>query len=196
MKKLFALIAVLAMTFSFVACSNTEPSSSETPSESEASVSEEESESESESESEEEVAEKTWDKDELENILDDIVASTEFADADYQGMVVDSTSAVEITEDMEEYHMGSTEYTFERAVVREPMMSSQAFSLMLINTATAEDAQAIADEIGGTVDPMKWVCVCVEEDDVKVATKDNLVFVVMAQDSQNFIDAFDAVTSE
>ncbi len=182
MKKIITLLAVFALVFSLAACSNTQDESSQgTASQSQT--------------SEEDVA-KTWDKNDLETILDDIVAGTEFADTDYQGMVTDATSAVEVTEDMEEYHMGSTDYTFERAVVREPMMSSQAFSLMLISTATEQEAQDIADKIGDTVDPMKWVCVCVEEDDVKVATKDNLVFVVMAQDSQNFIDAFDALVNE
>ncbi len=180
MKKILMITMILMLAVGFTACASGAPESSQSESTQESS----------------EVSAKIWDESELETILDDVVANTELSSDDYKGMITDGTQTAEITEDMEEYHMGSTDYTFTRAIIREPMMSSQAFSLMLIATETEEEAKALSEEIGGTVDPKKWVCVWVEDEDVKVTTSGNLVLVVMAEESESFIAGFESVVNE
>ncbi len=168
MKKLLVLILTLALTVGLVACSS-EGSSAE---------------------------EKTWDSAQLETYLDTVLTSAAYSDDGYKEMVASGTQAMEITDDMKEYHLGSADYTYERAVIREPMMSSQAFSALMITTATPEEATALAAELETTVDPNKWVCVGVDPSDVKTATNGNLVFLIMANESQIFIDSFNAMVAE
>ncbi len=62
-------------------------------------------------------------------------------------------------------------------VVSEPMMGSQAYSLVLVRTNDSADAEAVADEMKTGIDPRKWICV--EADDLKVATYGDVVMLIM-----------------
>ena len=47
--------------------------------------------------------------------------------------------------------------------VYESMMGSQAFSLVMVRTAEGVDTKAVAQEISDNVDPIKWICVGADE---------------------------------
>ena len=47
--------------------------------------------------------------------------------------------------------------------VYEPMMGSQAFSLVMVRTAEGEDAKAVAQEMTDNIDMRKWICVGADE---------------------------------
>lgn len=62
----------------------------------------------------------------------------------------------------------------------EPMMSSQAYSLIVVKAKDAADVQAIQEEMVNNIDPRKWICVCAEK--IYSISKDNIVVLVMSND--------------
>ena len=66
----------------------------------------------------------------------------------------------------------------EYAVVSEPMMTSQAYSLMLVKVKDGADANSIAKEMNENVDVRKWICVTAER--VYSAASGDVVCLVMS----------------
>lgn len=64
------------------------------------------------------------------------------------------------------------------AIVSEPMMGSQAYSLVLVRLKDKADAADIAQKMADGIDPRKWVCV--EADELTVVSKDNIIMLFMA----------------
>ncbi len=73
--------------------------------------------------------------------------------------------------------------------VSEPMISSQAYSLVLVRVSDSADAEEIAQAMKDGIDPRKWICV--EADDLRVVGYGDLLMLVM-MDSQ----LADTITSE
>lgn len=70
------------------------------------------------------------------------------------------------------------------AVVSEPMMGSQAYSMVLVRLKDSADAKAVAQAMKDGINPRKWICV--EADDLKVAASGDVVMLVMI--SSTFAD--------
>lgn len=68
----------------------------------------------------------------------------------------------------------------EYVVVSEPMMSSQAYSLILAKVKEDADVEKIAKEMNENVDIRKWICVAAEM--VYTTSSDNVIFLVMSRD--------------
>ena len=80
--------------------------------------------------------------------------------------------------------------------VYEPMMGSQAFSLVLVRVADAAKAEEIARDMKANIDPRKWICV--EADQVMLAGYGDVVMFIMldsqlGKTAQSFVDAFEKV---
>ena len=71
---------------------------------------------------------------------------------------------------------GALEYL----VVSEPMMSSQAYSLVLAKVKDGEDANKIAKEMFDGVNPRKWLCVSAEK--IYATSSGDIVFLVMSEE--------------
>ena len=65
-------------------------------------------------------------------------------------------------------------------VASEPMMSSQAYSFVLVKVKEGADANAVAKEMSENVDTRKWVCV--EAEKLYATSVDNLAVLIMASD--------------
>lgn len=65
-------------------------------------------------------------------------------------------------------------------VVSEPMMSSQAYSFVLVKVKDGADANAIAKEMSENIDTRKWICV--EAEKLYATSVDNLAVLVMSSD--------------
>ena len=81
--------------------------------------------------------------------------------------------------------------------VYEPMMGSQAFSLVMVRTAEGADPVAVAQEMKDNIDPRKWICVGADE--MMVVTYSDVVMLVMLDSqlglsAQTYVDAFQQVT--
>ena len=72
--------------------------------------------------------------------------------------------------------------------VSEPMMGSQAYSMVLVRVSDSANAASVAQTMKDNINPRKWICV--EADDIKAASKGDLALFFMV-DSE-FADAVTA----
>lgn len=93
-----------------------------------------------------------------------------------------STTTVDISNEMT-----LTSYTglkstegIEQVVVSEPMITSQAYSLVLVKVADNADVEAIKKEMLDNVDVRKWICVTAEK--VYVTNYQDLICLVMSSE--------------
>ena len=73
-----------------------------------------------------------------------------------------------------------------------------AFSLVAVQVAEGEDAEAVAEAMKSGIDPRKWICV--EANDLLVATSGDIALLVMLDSNsgltaQSFVDAFNTVVA-
>lgn len=61
--------------------------------------------------------------------------------------------------------------------VSEPMMGSQAYSMVLVRVSDSANAASVAQTMKDNINPRKWICV--EADDIKAASKGNLALFFM-----------------
>ena len=78
----------------------------------------------------------------------------------------------------------------EYIVASEPMMSSQAYSLVLVKVKDDADANAMAKKMNENIDERKWICVTAEK--VYTTTSGNIICLVMsnANTAKTVYDSF------
>lgn len=93
-----------------------------------------------------------------------------------------ATQEIDVTDkDMVNSFTGlETGDALEYLVVSEPMMSSQAYSLVLAKVKDGEDVENIAKTMNESVNERKWICVCAEK--VYTTTSGNIVCLVMSSE--------------
>ena len=82
------------------------------------------------------------------------------------------------------------------AVISEPMMGSQAYSMVMVRVNDAAKAEEVAQMMLDNIDPRKWICVAA--DDIDAAIYGDLVLFVMIDSSfgipaADFIGAFKTI---
>jgi len=95
-----------------------------------------------------------------------------------------------------EYYLGSSDIEYEEALASESGVGSIAHSVVLVRVKDGADVEKVKTEIKENVDPRKWICVGVEEDDVIVKNKGNLVILIMVEDEttrEKLEEAFDSL---
>lgn len=128
----------------------------------------------------------------IEGSLEDIMTKL-YADIpeDQRPMMLMNT---EVTEENVEYFLGSKDIEFEEALASEPGIGSIAHSVVLVRVKDNANIEAIEEKIENSINPRKWVCVGVEEDDVIVEDKGNLIALIMIEDEttrEKIEDAFE-----
>lgn len=86
---------------------------------------------------------------------------------------------VEVTKENQEYYLGNVSFNYQEALASEPVMSSIAHSVVLIRLKDTKNIESIKKEIKEKVNPNKWICVGVEDKNVIVVSKGNLILLVM-----------------
>lgn len=66
----------------------------------------------------------------------------------------------------------------EFAVVSEPLMNAQAYSLVIVKTKDGANANEIAKQMSEQIDTRKWICVSAEK--LYATSDNNIAFLVMA----------------
>ena len=112
----------------------------------------------------------------LEDIMKEIYANIP---EDERPMMLTNTL---VNDENIEYYLGTKDIEYEEALASESGVGSIAHSVVLIRTHDNADIEAIKDKIEDSVDPRKWICVGVEEDDVIVENKGNLIILIMVED--------------
>ena len=116
----------------------------------------------------------------VEGSLEDIMAKVyENIPEDERPMMLTNT---EINDENIEYFLGTKDIDYEEALASESGVGSIAHSVVLVRAKENADVNKIKEAIADNVDPRKWVCVGVEEDDVIVENKGNLIILIMVED--------------
>jgi len=165
MKKFIALILVIAMAASLVACGS-----------------------------------KSADKAPLEGTMEENVMKVmEIAPVEFMAgpMPVDLTDTSEDGKWALSYFTGlQSAENITDVCVYEPMMGSQAFSLVMVRTAEGADPKAVAEEMKNNIDPRKWICVGADEI-MAAGYSDTVMFIMvdsqMGLHAQTYVDAFQQV---
>ena len=81
-----------------------------------------------------------------------------------------------------EYYLGTADIEYNESLASESGVGSIAHSVVLLRTKDNADIESIKTTIKENVDPRKWICVGVEEEDVIVKNKGNLIILIMVED--------------
>lgn len=120
----------------------------------------------------------------LEGSLSEIL-QTVYENADFDQDMRDSLAyydTLEITEDMEEYLLGTTEIDYTEGLYSAPRMNAIAYQCVLLRLPEGADAEAVMQTLQDNADPRKWICV--EAESVLTANIGDVVLFIMA-DSNN-----------
>ena len=79
------------------------------------------------------------------------------------------------------YYIGSDKIQAKEVLASEPMMSSIAYSVVLVRMEDNADIEAAKEAIKENVNPRKWMCVEVAKEDVIVKSKGNLIILIMVE---------------
>lgn len=99
------------------------------------------------------------------------------------GVSNEDMETVSLNDENTSYYIGDVSFSFKEGLASEPIMSSVAHSVVLVRLKSASDAEKAKKEIKEKVDPNKWICVSVDEENVYVESIGDLVLLVM--DNQN-----------
>lgn len=100
----------------------------------------------------------------------------------YAGIPSDDLPELETTKVTSEnlsYYLGDVTFKYKEALASEPVMSSIAHSVVLVRLDDAKDADKAMKEIKEKVNPRKWVCVEVAEENVLVVNRGDVIMLVM-----------------
>ncbi len=96
----------------------------------------------------------------------------------------------ELNNDNIDKYIGTKDIDYKAALAKESLAGSFAHSVILIRAENVNDVEDIKKTIKENVDPKKWVCVWVEEEDVVIKSKGDLILVNIVEDEV----ARDAIT--
>lgn len=191
MKKTVSIFILAILVFSFVGCgSKVGEEETKKPDES---LEETEKQDENENLEETDKPEGTEEPDDspgetsnLDGSLEDIINKiyeTADLEEDSREYLQSGTFFGEITSENAEYHLGNADIEFEEALINEPMIQPGAYALVLLRVKEGANIEDIKTSIKDNVNPNKWVCVGVSEDNIIVDSIDDIVFLVMSDDN-------------
>lgn len=89
---------------------------------------------------------------------------------------------IEVTDENVEYYLGSADIEFESALASESGVGSIAHSIVLVRAKDGQNIEDLQASIRNNVNPRKWICVGVEEDNIVVDSIGDLVILIMNND--------------
>lgn len=87
-----------------------------------------------------------------------------------------------VIEDNIEYYLGTKDIEYQEALASESGTGSIAHSVVLVRTKNTKQIEKTKEKIKNSVDPRKWICVGVAEENVVVESKGNLIILIMVED--------------
>jgi len=113
----------------------------------------------------------------VEGTLEDVMAKL------YEGIAEENLpmglTNMEVNAENIEGFLGTSDIEYKEAVASESMVGSIAHSVVLVRANDANDVQDIEKAIKENVNPRKWICVGVEEENVIIDSKGDLVILIL-----------------
>lgn len=176
MKKLLPMILSVFLVFSFAACQPKNPGTNPA------------------SNNQNNQDDKKDENKNLEGSLEDIMAKiyeTAKVSDNFKAFMKDGLEKREVTADRVAYYLGKEGLEFDSAIASEPLMTTSAYSLVLVRAKKDADIEQMKKDIKENVDPRKWICVGVDEKNVIVDNIGDVIILIMSNDEAKPLhDAF------
>ncbi|HHY65127.1 MAG TPA: hypothetical protein GX501_08780 [Clostridiaceae bacterium] len=125
----------------------------------------------------------------LEDILSKIYENADI-EGDFERFVNEGLMVNEINSENCAYHLGKEGIEFKEAIASVPMISS-AYELSLVRVKEGADIEKIKKEIRENLNPMKWICMGVDEENIVVDNIGDVIIVIMSNEySKELHNAF------
>ena len=118
----------------------------------------------------------------IEGNLDEIISKIYTEIPEDEMPMLDNINVLEMAPDNIEYYIGTTDIEYEEILASEPMMSSIAYSVVLVRMKDGADIESAKTKIKDNIDPRKWLCVEVPKEDIIVKNKGDLIILIMVED--------------
>lgn len=126
------------------------------------------------------------------NEIMDVVYSG-FAEEDLP-MMIERKDLAEADADTKIWFLGSDTIEFEEALGSESAIGSFAHSMLLVRVAEGADVEATMEELKASVNPRKWICVGVADEDVVIENIGNVILVAIDEaDVAKFVANFETL---
>lgn len=126
----------------------------------------------------------------LEDILKKIYDTAQVSDS-FRQFVEEGLQTLPVTSDRTGYYLGKDDIKFAEAIASEPIMSTSAYSLVLVRAGEGADVEKLKTDIKENVDPQKWICVGVEKENIIVDNIGDVVILIMSDfEAKALHDAF------
>ncbi len=89
---------------------------------------------------------------------------------------------IEINDSNIENYLGTSDLDYQEALASEPIIGSIAHSVVLVRMNKGADIEAAKEKIRNSVNPRKWVCVWVEDNEVIVDSRGDIIVLIMVKD--------------
>lgn len=119
----------------------------------------------------------------LEDIMNDLNTYVFEGYGDDEKPMLMNTNVLEMAPDNVEYYIGKASVEYEEILASEPMMSSIAYSVVLVRMKDGSDIEAAKKEILEKADPRKWICAEVPKEDVIVKNRGNVIILIMVENA-------------
>lgn len=129
---------------------------------------------------------------EVEEVVEVTMTLEEIIDQMYlqSGLEFPGTMKSELTAENMNYMLGIDNFEYLEGLASEPMMSSQAHSIVLFTVEDGSDIETIKSDIKANVDGRKWICVGVEPENILVENVGNHIVLIMDLESEALMTAF------
>lgn len=99
-----------------------------------------------------------------------------------------------VTEENMEYFLGTKDIKIKEALASESGIGSVAHSVVLVRVQEEKDVNSVMEKIRENINPRKWICVGVEDDEVIIKNKGDLIIVIIAEyDREKLEEGFDSL---
>lgn len=103
----------------------------------------------------------------------------------YKGLGEDTLPMLEnqkLTSENIENYVGTSDISYKEGLSSEPLIGSIAHSVVLLRAKHVNDVEKMKEQIKENINPRKWVCVWVEDEDVIIKNKGDLVIAILIED--------------
>ena len=113
----------------------------------------------------------------LTDLMSELYAGANIKEGDIMGL-----ANTEINDENLAYYLGVESLDYKEAVASESMVGSIAHSVVLVRMNEGADIEKAKKEIKENVDPRKWICVGVDENNVIVDSRGDVIVLIMNND--------------
>ena len=100
---------------------------------------------------------------------------------------------IELSEDMDrniEYFVGAKGIPFKEGIASESAIGAIAHSIVLLRMEPNADIEGAKQKMRSGIDPRKWICAGVDDDQVIVDNIGDVIILILSPDSEAYYDAF------